>query len=309
MLVDRKATPWIVASVIMLIVGAALYLPFMHNRPQGPSGGSIPGLIYGGVGSLFMLVAVLLGLRKRLRTLQKIGPFPAGRAHTWMQAHVWLGTLSYPVILFHGGFRFGMTGSLTWVIMWLFTIVFVSGVWGLILQQFIPKNMLERLPLETIYEQHARILALIRGQAKTLVEDATEQSEDEGFEFDAVPAGTAVATLPGSRLSTAKGQLRAFYEKDVHAYLGDDPGSVPQLATDRAAAGTFESVRGSMPPQLIEVVGDLEHLVKERRQIAQQRVWYHWLHTWLFVHVPLSYALVLLAIIHAVTALRYQVAW
>jgi hypothetical protein len=248
-------------------------------------------------------------LRKRLRTLQKIGPFPAGRAHTWMQAHVWLGTLSFPVILFHGGFRFGMTGSLTWVIMWVFTVVFVSGIFGLILQQFVPKNMLERLPLETIYEQHARILALIRGQAKTLVEDATRQSEDEGFEFESVPAGAAVATLQGSRLSVAKGQLLAFYEKDVHAYLGDDPKSVPQLATDRAAAGTFESVRGSMPPQLIEVVGDLEHLVKERRQIAQQRVWYHWLHTWLLVHVPLSYALVLLAIIHAVTAFRYQVAW
>jgi hypothetical protein len=304
-LVDRKARGWIIASVVILIAAAAAYVPLMHNRPTGPSGGSVAGLVYGGVGSAFMLIAVLLGLRKRLRTLQKIGPFPAGRAHTWMQAHVWLGTLSYPIILFHGGFRFGQTGSLTWVIMWLFTIVFVSGIFGLIFQNIIPKTMLERLPLESIYEQHARILSLIRGQAKTLVEDATRKSEDEGFEFEAVPAGTAVATLPGSRLEAAKTQLRAFYENDVHQYLGDNPKGVPQLASQRSADSTFASVRASMPPQLLEVVNDLEHLVAERRQMAQQRVWYYWLHGWLLVHVPLSYALVILAIIHAVSAARY----
>ncbi len=305
MLVDRNARGWIVATIVMFVASVGLYIPYVASTVHGPSGGSAAGLAYGVVGSLFMLIAVLLGLRKRFRTLQKIGPIPAGRAHTWMQAHVWLGLLSYPVILCHAGFRFGMTGSLTWAIMWLFTVVFVSGIVGLVIQNIIPRTMLERLPLETIYEQHGRVLALLRGQVKAIVDDATLEKDEEAFELEAVPAGAAVVTSPNARLLQAREQLRAFYEDDLKRFLDDDPRSVPRLATARTAAGTFGSIRASMPASLLPAIDDIEHLVAERRQIMQQRVMYHWLHLWLLCHVPLSYALVVLAAIHAFQAVRY----
>lgn len=305
MLVDRNARGWIVATIVMFVVAIGCYIPYAMSRLHGPSGGSVAGLVYASVGSLFMLIALALGLRKRLRTLQKIGPIPAGRAHTWMQAHVWLGLVSYPIILCHAGFRFGPVGSMTWVIMWLFTIVFVSGIVGLLIQNFVPRAILERVPLETIYEQHARVLALSRGQAKQIVDDATREDEAPAFEFDAVPAGATVATLAPARLSQAKEQLRAFYDNDIVRYLGDEPKTVPQLGTDRAAKATFDSIRASMPAELIAPVNDLEYLVTERRQMLRQRIWFHWLHGWLLCHVPLSYALMILATIHAVYALRY----
>jgi hypothetical protein len=303
-LVDQKSRPWLIATIVLLIASIGSYAVLAMRRDV-VSGGSIEGLIYGGVGSFFMLIALLLGLRKRLRTLQRIGPIPAGRAHTWMQAHVWLGLLSYPVILCHAGFAFGIPWSLTWVTMWVFTVVFVSGIIGLILQNLIPRTMLERLPLETIYEQHDRVMETIRAQATQIVETATRDAEEDAYELEAVPAGGVITARAASHIGMAKAQLRAFFEHDVIKFLSSEPQTVPQLATDRVARTTFSSVRSAMPVQLTAAVDDLELLVAERRQIAQQRVLYHWLHVWLLVHVPLSYALALLAVIHAVSALRY----
>ena len=59
--------------------------------------------------------------------------------------------MSFPLIRFHAGFQLG--GPLTMVLMVLFTLVIASGIFGVVLQQFIPRMMLARLPHETIYEQ------------------------------------------------------------------------------------------------------------------------------------------------------------
>ena len=50
---------------------------------------------------------------------------------------------------------------------------------------------------------------------------------------------------------------------------------------------------------------ELEAICEERWQLAQQKRLHHLLHGWLFVHVPLSAALLLLSVAHAVIALRY----
>ena len=49
----------------------------------------------------------------------------------------------------------------------------------------------------------------------------------------------------------------------------------------------------------------LEQLYEQRRQIAMQEHLHHWLHSWLLFHIPLSLALLILAVAHVVTALYY----
>ena len=49
----------------------------------------------------------------------------------------------------------------------------------------------------------------------------------------------------------------------------------------------------------------LDEICEEREQLNRQAKLHYWLHGWLFVHVPLSYALLALSAIHAVIALRY----
>jgi hypothetical protein len=67
----------------------------------------------------------------------------------------------------------------------------------------------------------------------------------------------------------------------------------------------FEELRRITDKRLHGDIGTLEALCEQRSQIEQQRRMHRWLHGWLLVHVPLSYALVLLGAVHAVMALYY----
>jgi hypothetical protein len=52
-------------------------------------------------------------------------------------------------------------------------------------------------------------------------------------------------------------------------------------------------------------IAALEDVCEEKRQLDDQVRLHHWLHGWLLVHLPLSAALLLLAFVHALIALRY----
>ena len=149
MRIDKTHRKWFVGSLIGLAVATAVYVLYSARSPQGPRGGSALGLTFGIIGFSFMLFAGLLGLRK------KVPIWRVGRAQSWMRGHLWLGFLSFPLILFHGGFHFG--GPLTRVLMWLFIFVFASGILGAALQHFIPRIHTAQLPMETIYEQIDRV--------------------------------------------------------------------------------------------------------------------------------------------------------
>ena len=59
------------------------------------------------------------------------------------------------VILIHAGFGFG--GPLTTVTLILFLLVTLSGIWGLIMQQWLPQKMLQEIPGETVATQINRL--------------------------------------------------------------------------------------------------------------------------------------------------------
>ena len=57
----------------MLAAATILYVPYHRDAPPGPSGGSVLGLIYAGIGSAMIAFVLLLGLRKRFRSA-RLGP-------------------------------------------------------------------------------------------------------------------------------------------------------------------------------------------------------------------------------------------
>ena len=144
MIVDRGHHYWAVCSGLFLAAATAWYVVYEAGEPHGASGGSFEGLVFGIVGTVFILFAALLGIRKRRRHWR------IGRAATWLKGHIWIGGLSFFLILFHCGFRFG--GPLTQVLMLLFTFVFLTGIYGLILQRFLPKLMTKAVPQEAYGE-------------------------------------------------------------------------------------------------------------------------------------------------------------
>ena len=211
MRMDRTQRGWAMSSLGILAISAIGYMVYAEQGTAGPRGGSTMGLIFGIAGFAFMLFAALLGARKRVPTWR------LGRAQAWMRGHLWLGLLSLPLILFHGGFHFG--GTLTRVLMWLLMITVGSGVFGAVLQNYVPRMMTTEVPLETIYAEIGNVQKLLREEADRTVESVCGvmglvKGEAEGqraggftalrpISATAVPLRTSAAVSAGASAAVA----------------------------------------------------------------------------------------------------------
>jgi hypothetical protein len=305
-IIDRSHRVWFIGSLLALALAGLLYVPYALTTVTGTSGGSAVGLMYGSIGSAMMLFAGLLGARKKFPTWR------VGRGTSWMRAHLWIGFLSFPFILLHAGFRMG-GGPLTRTLMALFVVVFLSGIFGAILQHFLPQVMTQRVPMETIYEQIDRVLeqlvqeaGLITADVGAALEQEMIQAEDEE-KLAPVPsggrkAGQASAPVADER---ASGMVTTFFESQLKPFLMSRHSEKHALANPAEAAPLFQQLRVLVPQTLWPKFDDLENICEEKRQLERQRRLHHFLHGWLLVHIPASYALLVLGAIHAVVALRF----
>jgi hypothetical protein len=300
MLVDEKQHHWIGISLAIFIVALVIYVPYhAGSGPEGPTGKTLHGLAFGIAGFALMMVCGLLGARKAIRTWR------IGKAQSWLRAHIWLGLISFPLILFHSGLSFG-DGLLSQVLMWLFVTAIISGVIGFFIQSVVPRMLLERVQHETIYEQIPHVIDQLRREGDDLVEAVCGTFEREDTK---VPAGESwrvkeerpepvQAPIAGSE------RLREFYVDEIRPLL------YPEVAGEAAAFNThsgarFGRMRTLLAIELHETLGDLEHLFGERRELDMQMRMHLWLHGWLFIHVPVAYSLLALSIVHAIVSLYY----
>ena len=100
-------------------------------------------------------------------------------------------------------------------------------------------------------------------------------------------------------------ELKQFYRGHVEGYLDKAGARRSALADGDRSTAMFRQMRILLPPGLHSAIDDLENVCDEKRQLDQQSRMHRLLHGWLLVHVPLSYAVLLLGAIHAVVALRY----
>jgi len=314
------------SSLLWAAVGAVAalvaYVPYALTAPNGPTGGSAAGLGFAFAGSALIVFECLLGLRK------KYPASPFGRVQTWLQAHVWLGLLGFLLILLHAGFRWGQ--GLAALLMWLFAIITASGVVGLLLQTWIPRRMTELVTHETLYEQIPEVVRLLRLEADERVEFITadlgvEETEPEllyaggrKFYFDPAQRKSAAEKVAAERErrkgapqiaveEDARLALKAHYLQEIRPFLVRRPGRFHRRLFGAAAAvaAYFQYLRTILPVASHDVLRDLESICEERRQLAVQERLHLWLHGWLWAHVPLSMAFLVLAVIHAVVSLRY----
>jgi hypothetical protein len=303
MLLDAKHKPWVAAVALITVASAVGYVPYHVLSLNGPSGGSWVGLGFGLAAFGLMVFLGLLGLRRRFPALR------VGRPENWMRGHLWLGLLTVPLVFFHAGFQIG--GTLTLVLLILLILVTLSGILGVVLQQILPRMMTSRVTMETIHDQIDHVLAQLLAEADQLVAGVAGPVLPTGVPVPAaaVPGGPpAPATASGiSRRDTRiEGSLpmRDFYLNQVRPFLEARKCQGP-LATAQHAAAAFAPVRTLVPPTVHEALKDLEVICEERRQLATQERLHAWLHGWLLVHVPLSYALLLLSAVHAFASVRY----
>jgi hypothetical protein len=293
--------PWMIFVVLATVAAVWIYLgnfqsellPATFRVPsallQTPSdhhsiGGTPLGLVFGTVSLGIFAFAALLGARKKLPFL------PVGNVQGWLRGHIWLTLLTIPLILLHSGFRLG--GPMTTTLMVLYAIVMVSGVYGLILQHKLPTMMKESLPAEIVFEQIPNVRAQLRAGAEKLQRSLKQQAT----------SGSPVVATDVSQEEV----LAGFIEQQLLPYLRARRGEKYRLGHAREADDIFRHLKLRVDEMYRASVDEMRRWCDERRLTDTQLRMQYRLHGWLFVHVPLSFLLLLMTVWHAlVTLFRY----
>ena len=211
-----KHFPWFVFVCLATIAACLLYVGNFHphRMPAGirlppaliqtPTehhtvGGTPLGLAFGAISLGIFVFAALLNLRK------KIPLWRVGTVQRWLRAHIWLTFLTIPLIILHSGFRLG--GPMTTLLMALYALVMVSGIYGLVLQHLMPRLMKERLPAETVFEQIPHIRAQLCVAAEKM-RDSFKPASPKKLDAGAPAPSPAKAVTAGSAvMASTKGEL------------------------------------------------------------------------------------------------------
>jgi hypothetical protein len=252
-----------------------------------------------------------------------------------MKAHIWFGLLTVPLILLHSGFVWG--GWLSTILAVLFAMVIASGIFGLAMQQFLPRKMLVDTPLETIYSQIQISMQMATADAESLVlatcglpkeslettghshpkaashAPHSEESSRHGEAVVVIGASRQVELIPGQLLRTTVPQvpvpncevLRQKFVATIHPFLERGRRFRSPLSNRTRSAEFFRQLRAVLDPGAHAVLDAIEECCEQRRQFDLQSRLHWWLHSWLWIHLPLSMALLVLMFVHAYVALKY----
>ena len=250
--------------LLALLVWAAITLLAWHSERSLGKASVITGY------ALFAVVLALgfLKVRKRLLVL------PLGTVRQWMLGHVVLGVMGVILYFQHTG-TIWPGGVYEQVIAAVFYVVTLSGIGGYALQRILPHRLVD-LEGEVIYERIPAEVAALRDEIEELILKAvTELGSDtlgryytESLEWFFWRPRFLVAHLVGSGRSTGwiRGRITA-----LKRYLND--GERAYLAR-------------------------IEEIALRKSRLDAHYAFQSALKLWLFIHVPASVLLVLLACWH-----------
>ncbi|MBI1403388.1 MAG: hypothetical protein GC147_09255 [Porphyrobacter sp.] len=252
--------------IALALSGAAIAGYLMIDQQPRPNGGSWYGYTLGTIGLLLIVWLSLLGVRKR-----RINP-GAWSLKAWTSAHVYLGLSLIVIATLHTGFQVGWNvHTLAYVLMLL---VIATGIYGVVAYATLPASL------------SANRKEMTRAQMLEALTAIDRQLESAAQPLDRAEADLVIAAL---------GQ-DVFHGGALARLTGRYPGC--------ATAGALKGLgRGSEAEA--RVVALLE---KRRDQLAQIRGQLRIraaLEIWLFVHIPLTIALIAALTAHVISVFFY----
>ncbi len=313
---------WLIAMLLVLGLFGAWYAAEVWREQRPPAGSSGVGLAMGTIAGLIILFEFLLWPRKALRRWRLLGP-----ARWWMRAHIWLGFLAIPLALGHSGLTFG--GWLSTALAIVFSIVVLSGIFGLVVQARLARQLRSRFSTEFVVPQIDERVRQICEFAEDLIASACGDRGPEPLTLEAASAPapspkptTAEQTVGARRTPRAyhaqiiveavgvedvppRDELRAQFRATILPYLkrGHDVAGFLQDAT--SAQAYFRELEATVDQAARPVIATLLQCCDERRKLDEQAGVHAWLHSWLIIHLGFSGLLITLLAVHAFVAIKY----
>jgi len=262
---------WRWARIASIVAGIAILIYLIDDPKPRPEGDTVYGYTLGTIGALLILWLTALGIRKR-----RMSP---GRwsLKAWVSAHVWLGLALLVIATLHTGFHFGWNvHTLAYVLM---LGVIASGLFGVVAYATLPASLSENRGELT----ETQMLEALRAIDRQIHEAAQPLS--------GIPAALVRAALDEDVF--ARGLLRRLRGTNLHG------------PTAVARAG-IESADRSAPREAIHrlqaLLGEKQALLAQVSRHLRIRAL---LEVWLYVHVPLTVALLAALAAHIVSVFFY----
>jgi hypothetical protein len=253
---------------------AAIAAYVWHRPPTGPYGGTWLGYTLGTLGALLIVLLLWFGVRKR-KFASTAGTLPG-----WLSAHVYLGTVLIVIVTLHTAFQVGWNvHTLAYVLM---LAVIASGFFGIYAYLRYPPLMTDNFRDDTL------ALLLIK------ITDIDREAQQLALSLPDSINELVVASTQGTRIGGSWWrQLR-----------GTDPHCRTTMATTgvQALGRTLTGEQAKTNRQLYALLLKKQELVARARKGVQVKAL---LDVWLYVHVPLSIALLVAMSAHIVSVFFY----
>lgn len=282
---------------IALALSIACLVAYTLHDPGGPpNGGTWLGYALGTIGALLIVWLMLFGMRKRSYRNN------LGTLRGWLSAHIYLGTSLILIVLLHSGFQFGWNiHTLAFVLM---LVVIFSGFFGVYVYLRYPHLM-------TRNRESATRSAMLDEVAE-IDQNALALADGIDPKIHAVVLRSIQNTRLGGGVWT---QLRAHDGSDIaldslHTALAERDKRTEMKTAEMPTmfamvdylAGRATDKQGEAMRSLIDLISRKKSLAtKVARDIQYQAM----MEIWLYVHVPLSFALLAALIAHIVSSFFY----
>lgn len=292
MLTYRKSY-YLYISMALILVSYVLY--WSQSGIEGSNGGTPQGYVLGSLAAVLVLWLALLGIRKRSFQTR------LGSVKAWVSAHVYLGTSLIVVASFHSAFQLGMNiHSFAFLLMLL---VIFSGFYGVFAYIRYPAKI-AALADGRSGDESLRLLNHLKDEIV-----ATCEKLDSELQMT-VSSAIERTDIGGSTLDMLFARdkstmCRNMFGSNEITRVDIVPNPAQQPLIDFIAKRIPRGNRAGEP----ELVLNLLSLLTRRQQLlvdlraslqlkARTRVW-------LFVHIPISVALLVALIIHIVSVFFY----
>jgi hypothetical protein len=270
--VARSGVIWRRIFIVLLAATVAAFI--WSVKREFTHGGSRIGLIFGSAGYLLILLLAYYGIRKRSYRSR------FGTMEQWLQSHIYLGILVLVLLVLHTGGRFNDTIAVTTLV--LVAVVVLSGIAGAILFVTVPRLLTEVESNLTVEEISTQLNQLARNMARL----ASGRSAPfvriyDGLMAESMPGWLAGWRLLFSRMRRTQQQTTADWSK-LLALVGKDE---------------QEPLR-----QMLVFSRQRKELLM--RLMYQQR-YKNVLEFWLYIHVPVTIAVIVFGTLHVVAVFYY----
>ncbi|MGI9417911.1 MAG: hypothetical protein ACR2RA_08755 [Geminicoccaceae bacterium] len=259
---QRRLRNWAITGMMIGLIVATELLYDMSLRDAAFLNGWV---LFAG-----MVLLAIFNLRKKLNIL------PLMRMSAWLQLHIYTGLVCLLLFLLHTDFS--LPNGPFEIILWtLYMTVTASGLMGVVLSRFLPHRISargERVIFERIPVLRAQIARDIERLAMTSVQETRASTIADFYVAELAPYLQRPKHLIGHLIGATRPERRLHVAiRELERYLDE---------------------RGR------QILGEIDSLVSAKADLDYQHAMQLTLKSWLFLHLPLNYGLMLFTLVHIV---------